>query len=507
MFRRSRKVCRVLPVLPWVFGVCLAGEEPPSESSALRGQAAAALRRGVAFFREAVAVEGGYLWQYSADLSRREGEEKAPRTRVWVQPPGTPSVGMAFLAAYAATQDRYYLEAVKDTAHCLVRGQLHSGGWGYSIDFDEAARKAAAYREGGAPAGRDVTTLDDDTTQSAVRFLMHADRALGFKDAKVHEAVVYAWNRLLEAQFPNGAWPQRFTRPPAAEDYPVRKASYPDQWPRTFPNVDYKLFYTLNDNVMADMIDTLFEAGRIYGASDAPAGTAELAAKCRSAAERAGDFLLLAQMPEPQPGWAQQYDVQMHPVWARRFEPPAVSGGEARGVLRTLLRMYRETGEGKYLEPIPKALAYYRRSRLPDGRLARFYELGTNRPLYFTKDYRLTYDDSDVPTHYGFKVDDWTGPIAAEYERARAWSPEDLKRRAAERGINRRDGRSDNRARAELESAVRSIIDAQDERGRWVEDGSLRAQGPGDDTRRVIRCATFIHNVQTLSRYLGGRAD
>jgi hypothetical protein len=55
------------------------------------------------------------------------------------------------------------------------------------------------------------------------------------------------------------------------------------------------------------------------------------------------------------------------------------------------------------LEPVPRAIAYLKRSRLPDGRLARFYELRTNRPLYFTKDYKLTFSDADVPTHYAFK--------------------------------------------------------------------------------------------------------
>ena len=41
---------------------------------------------------------------------------------------------------------------------------------------------------------------------------------------------------------------------------------------------------------------------------------------------------------------------------------------------------------------------------LPNGQFARFYELKTNKPLYFTKDYKLTYDDGDVPTHYSFKI-------------------------------------------------------------------------------------------------------
>ncbi len=58
------------------------------------------------------------------------------------------------------------------------------------------------------------------------------------------------------------------------------------------------------------------------------------------------------------------------------------------------------TKDRKYLQPIPGALAYLRASLLADGRLARYYELKTNRPLYMNrrgKTYTLTYDDSNFP--------------------------------------------------------------------------------------------------------------
>ena len=94
--------------------------------------------------------------------------------------------------------------------------------------------------------------------------------------------------------------------------------------------------------------------------------------------------------------------------------------------MTTLMRLYRETGERKYLEPIPRALEYYRSLLLEDGQLARFYELGTDRPLYFTKDYELTYSDADMPTHYGFKVGDGTASIQREYERLSKLDPAEL---------------------------------------------------------------------------------
>ncbi|HVW36028.1 MAG TPA: hypothetical protein VHB99_01945, partial [Pirellulales bacterium] len=108
----------------WVFLVARAtAAEPGAE---LRDETLDALRCAARYYREQVAVHGGYVYYYSLDLKERLGEGKASPTQVWVQPPGTPTVGMAYLAAYRATKDRWYLEAARETAGALVYGQLAS---------------------------------------------------------------------------------------------------------------------------------------------------------------------------------------------------------------------------------------------------------------------------------------------------------------------------------------------------------------------------------------------
>src|SRR5688572_15372173 len=206
-----------------------------ADDSELRGKASARLRRAVEYYRKNVATEGGYLWRYSDDLACREGESKATATQVWVQPPGTPSVGMAYLAAHRATGDAYYLEAAAEVARALVRGQLRSGGWDYKIEFEPKLRKDHAYRADEGKGGRNVTTLDDNNTQEAIRFLIRVDLALKQKDAAIHEAAVFALDSLLKAQYPNGAWAQRFDSFPDPDKFPVKKASYPESWPREYP--------------------------------------------------------------------------------------------------------------------------------------------------------------------------------------------------------------------------------------------------------------------------------
>jgi Pectic acid lyase len=536
----------------------------------LRERARAALRKAVEFYRTRVSTQGGYHFQYTEDLSYGRSEMSEGPTRVEVQRDGTPIVGMAYLDAYEATRDTYYLEGAREVARALVRGQLCSGGWDYSIEFDTQKRSQFPYRADGkcgesAPS-RAIrpTTLDDNVTQAAVRLLMRVDRDLDFKDAPIHEAALFALESLITAQYPNGAWPQRYSRFPDPSAFPVKPASYPDSWPRTWPGSDYQGHYTFNDDSIIDMIDAMLEAARIYKEP-----------RYLASAEQGGEFILLAQMPEPQPGWAQQYDREMHPAWARAFEPPSVTGGEAQSVMKGLLLLFRETGKRKYLEPLSTALPYYRRSLLPSVDnppeirrrtcpgatpcLARFAELKTNRPLYITKGTRLTaldrgatnvdgyevsYSDASVITHYSVLV---SGAGLAAIEREfqelqKAADPARLKRPDRLRGLspwNVADGAANRRPTdVSLETRVRAVIDAMDPRGAWVEDGSIGKanhlvsvfaardmvvtlagktlpmkendtlevfMGGEPPKTRVIRTRTFVDHIGALSAYLGSQ--
>jgi PelA/Pel-15E family pectate lyase len=450
-----------------------------------QADAGAALKKAVDFFRTKIAVQGGYVYTVSDDLTKREGEERVTPTQVWIQPPSTSTVGEAYLAAYQLTGEKYLLDAARETAECLIQGQLHSGGWYVLIEFDPAARAAEFdYRvdpkSGDKPKSRRFTTLDDNKTQSCLRFLMRLDRELQFKDERLHEATLYGLDHLVGAQFPNGAWPQQFDAPPNPADYPVVKASYPETWSRTFPKVNYIRHYTFNDGSISDDAAVMLEAAEIYGES-----------RYLAAAEKAGDFMILAQMPEPQPAWAQQYDVDMHPAWARKFEPPSITGGESVDIVATLLNLYRATGRDKFLKPVPSALAYLQKSQLPEGGLARFYELQTNKPLYFTKKYELTYSDADLPTHYGFKVGSGKlGQLQAAYDKLKAEGPPAKK--TVEKPVIKFSKK--------IAEEARQVAAALDDRGAWVEDGRMRNFGDDDSTTRVISTRTFVKNLPVLAR-------
>ncbi|MFB3825343.1 MAG: pectate lyase [Bryobacteraceae bacterium] len=475
-------------------GVILAAVVAPAQAPPTRAEVLAGMRKAAEFYVNKVSTGGGYHFYYAEDLSYGRSEQGEGPTQVETQREGTPRVAMAFLEAYDATGDRFYLDAARKAAVALVEGQLCNGGWSYIIEFDPAKRKALPYRTEhacGSGVQKPPSTLDDNVTQASIRVLMRVDRALGFQDAVIHEAAQFALESMLKAQYPIGAWPQRYAAFPDPARFPVKRASYPEDWPRKWPGEVYYEHYTFNDNSIADDIDMMLEAAEIYKNP-----------RFRASAERGGEFILMAQMPEPQPGWAQQYDRDMHPAWARVFEPPSITGGEAHSVMKTLLLLYAETGDRKYLEPIPRALAYYERSFLPPAQnrtearrrfapgepvLARFFELKTNRPLYITKGtmirakglgsirpdgYQLSYSDESVITHYGVLTSGaWVAPLRAEYEKAAA-AP---RRRGAKlHGLS--PWATGNRAPLDAQvgaAQVRRLLDSMDERGAWTEPGTI----------------------------------
>lgn len=459
---------------------------PPSagaDAPALRARAIQTMRTAAGYYRSKVASHGGYVYHYALDLKRRWGEGEATVDQVWVQPPGTPTVGLAYLDAFDATRDPFYLDAARDAAGALIHGQLVSGGWAHSIDFDPRGERAALYRNGqGKRRGKNNSTLDDGATQAAIRLLVRLDRALGFQPGPVHDAARVALDALLAAQFPNGGFPQVWTGPVPRR--PVVPASYPDYDWRTEGKIkEYWDQYTLNDGLAGTVAQTLIDARDVYGDD-----------RYLDALRRLGGFLLLAQMPGPQPAWAQQYDERMRPIWARKFEPPAVTGGESQDVLETLLLINRVTGDPKYLGPVPGAIAYLKRSLLPDGRLARYYELKTNRPLYMNRrgdEYFLTFDDTDLPSHYGWKVRSRLDSIERAYDAAKAGRPGPRSTRPP--------------APSSLEAKARAIVADLDDQGRWVSThGRDRIVGqPGfAEGFRFLSSEVFSRNLEALSAYV-----
>jgi hypothetical protein len=206
-----------MPLCRWMLSLSIATilcstTAGSSAQELTKDQATDALQQAVQFFRTYASASGSYVYRLSADLTKREGEGKVGPTTGWIEPPGTPAVGLAYLEAYQLTGDPLLLEAAVETGMALVNTQLVSGGWADGIEFHPQDRRRYAYRVDHPESPeqlRNTTTFDDDKTQSAIRFLMRLDRALQFQNESIHEAARYALEAAWKAQYPNGAWPQR----------------------------------------------------------------------------------------------------------------------------------------------------------------------------------------------------------------------------------------------------------------------------------------------------------
>jgi len=441
---------------------------------------AAAMRKASDFFTAKLASRGGYASSWSADLSEAKVEARRSKTVISIQPPGTTTVGLAMLRAWQATGDRAHLEGARGAAEALLACQLESGGWPADFDFGADDEERWHLRRhvlaGDTETGkrRNASTLDDDKTQSAILFLLElAHDPAGQDDAALQEGLAYAFDKLIAAQHPIGAWPQQFSEAAPADGL-VAKARIPEDWPRVWPEEKYHHYHTLNDDNLLKLVHLMLRAHQLTGE-----------ARFLDSAKRVGDFLLLAQFEGDQPAWAQQYDLDMTPVWARRFEPPALATTESLGACHTLFELWLATGEESYREAILRALGWFERIRLPDGQIARFYELGTNRALYCAAEtYELTYDDSSLPIHYRFKLD----YPEAKIERLRA----DLARPREEVLDSRREPDSPElwmKQARNLRSKVRDALESQHPDGYWLKGDRIDADA---FSKHVAAMAAYV---------------
>lgn len=475
-----------------VFAVVMSAAAEPSREEALD-----AMFRASDFIINEVAYRGGFVDKYTEDLSERWGEVPARESMIWVQDPGTVTVGNFFLNAYTETKEPIFLEHCRKMANALVFGQLPCGGWHYFIDFDpegterwyeDVLSKAWGWEEFYHWSGN--ATFDDDTTAGATRFLL--DLYTTTLDPEYRPPLERALNFVLESQYPLGGWPQR---------YPLNDEHVVEGRP------DYTSYYTFNDNVIPGNIELLLNAYGKLGDE-----------RYRQAALRGMFFVQLAQMGTPQAGWAQQYDMDLKPAQARSFEPASLSPSETVGCVRDLMRYYGYTGDRRFLRGIPDAIEWLDRDRLPKGHSetythAQFVEVGTGKPLYAHREgtdiehgrYWVDYEPKDFPGHYGMQTSIDVDALRKEYERVNALSPDEAM-------AEYREAKKAATPRPEVSAeAAEEVIAHMDERGAWVED--LEVVDYTDwkfKPRRAFRgisTRTFVRNMETLLAYVANAGD
>ena len=286
------------------------------------------------------------------------------------------------------------------------------GGWSKNIDMarphDRAEREAVL-----TARAADDATIDNGATTTELRFLARVFTATG--EARFRDAFLKGLDYLLGAQYPNGGWPQY---------YPLRS--------------DYSRRITFNDNAMVNVLGVMADA------REGRAGMAFVDAARRARAARAFekgiDVILKSQIRVNGvlTAWCAQIDeVTLEPRAARTYEHASISGSESVGIVRLLMSL--PDPPAAVVAAVDAAVAWFRDVRItglevvaradpavPGGQdrvvvknpaapplWARFYEIGTNRPIFSGRDGIIRYSlaEIELERRLGYS---WLAPYAAE---------------------------------------------------------------------------------------------
>jgi hypothetical protein len=350
-----------------IFAACFIGNTAIAQKENLSQQAEQAMYKATKFMVDSVSTQGGFVWYYLPDRSRRWGEMEAYKTMIWVQDGGTVNVGHMLLDAYSVTGNEYFYLAAEKAAAALIWGQSNEGGWNYLVDFagDRSLKKWYAtigkngwrLEEFQHYYGND--TYDDDVTSDAARFLLRM--YLKKLDPKYKPALDKAINFIIKSQYPKGGWPQRY---PLKFDF--NKAGHPD----------YTSFYTFNDDVIWENLFFLIQCYQTLGEE-----------RFLDPIKRGMDFYFISQQDNG--AWGQQYNMEMQVAGARTYEPAAYLPRTTLSNSLILLKFYQYTGDRKYLSRIPDAIKWLDKVRLPANMTENgkynyplFVEPGSDKPIF-----------------------------------------------------------------------------------------------------------------------------
>ncbi len=261
----------------------------------------------------------------------------------------------------------------------VLANQAQNGAWPKNGDTTIAPKPGAKPESG---------TFDNGATVNEVRFLARVFAAT--KDARCKAAVDRALNQILAAQYPTGGWPQY----------------YP-------PGKQYHRHITLNDNTMVNLMELLRDV------SHAPQFdfiNSSIKARSAAAFDRGIECLVKSQIRVngELTVWCAQHDeVTLEPRPARSFELVSLSGAESAAVLLLLMSLENPSPEVK--QAIRAGTAWFEKAKITGIRQeiregdkvivadasapplwARFYEIGTNRPIFSGRDSVLKYSINEI---------------------------------------------------------------------------------------------------------------
>jgi pectate lyase len=315
--------------------------------------------------------------------------------------PGAPAVCTVLLLAVAgpaiaAPGARQYLKKpdawfaggeARTVAANILSYQADLGGW--PKNTDTTAAPYAGDRKDLKP------TFDNGATTDELRFLARVYNAT--KEDRYRAAFEKGLDYILQAQYPTGGWPQ-FSPPPKT----------------------YHRYITFNDDAMVRLMEFLREVATsdVYAFEDAGRRAA-----ARAAFDRGVRCILKCQVTVDGKltAWCAQHDENdFSPRPGRIYELVSLSGAESVGVVRLLMSLDNPSPD--VVRAVEGAVAWFEAAKIPGVRVAlekdaraprgtnkvvvkdpaappvwaRFYEIGTNRPIFSDRDGVAKHDLAEI---------------------------------------------------------------------------------------------------------------
>lgn len=270
-------------------------------------------------------------------------------------------------------------DTARRMAEVIVSFQAPNGGWSKHVDFTlhPRAKGESFYAE--SADWEWISTIDNDATTEEIRFLSLADKE--HRDGRYAVAITRGVDYLLDAQYPNGCFPQV---------YPL-EGSYHDA-------------ATFNDNATVNALRLLGDvAAGAYSYA-----TSEQRRRAGPAVVAGIDCILNAQVTVngKLTAWGQQHDpLTLAPTSARSYELTSLTALESAEIVdylvsisdpsdRIVRAVYAATD---WLAAVPVHGLSYARYELTKSPNApplwgRLYEVGTNRVIMANRDGEKLYD-------------------------------------------------------------------------------------------------------------------
>lgn len=298
-------------------------------------------------------------------------------------------------------QPRYPETEITKIADNILLYQRNNGGWPKNYDM-QAILTTEQVDSLLKTKGQNHATFDNSTTYTHIEYLAQVYNLTHIE--KYKDACLKGIGFVLEAQYPNGGWPQCF---------PLEKGNY-------------SRCITFNDGAYIGIMGILEKI--VNGDPDFSFIGNEVREKAKLSYEKGLECILKMQIVDQGKltVWCQQHDeIDLSPAWARAFEPPSICNGESAPVVLFLMSI--EKPDQKIIESVQSAVKWFQVSKIYNTRVkivpaspeksqwrtstsdrvvvadslappiwTRYYELGTEKPLFCDRNSKFLYSMAEV---------------------------------------------------------------------------------------------------------------